>query len=159
MPWTTILITIAIAILAIGYVVFPLFRTTKTPIPLSDDRLSGLMLRKETALNTIKELEFDYHTGKLNDEDYERLNQRLRRQAIGLLQRIEKIAPVASGLDAELEEAIAEHRQTSSATSANQNGVAENSTDQSAYAIVCPQCNHVLKPSDKFCAQCGTALS
>ena len=147
--------TLAIAILAIGYVVWPLFRVTNVFLPLNDDRLSGLMLRKETVLNSIKELEFDYQTGKLNEDDYDRLNQSLRRQAIGLLQRIEKIAPMVGGLDDELEQAISARRQEVATLAASESTPHANNGTAS---VVCPQCDHPMTATAKFCAQCGTPL-
>lgn len=63
-------------------------------------------------MTAIKELEFDYRVGKLSAEDYQVYDQRLRRQAIALIQQIEQIAPESSSLDAEMEAAIAQRRKT-----------------------------------------------
>jgi hypothetical protein len=61
-------------------------------------------------LTAIKDLEFDYRVGKLDEEDYKRYDARLRRQAIGLMQQIEQIAPESAHLDAGLEAEIAHRR-------------------------------------------------
>ena len=58
----------------------------------------------------IKDLEFDYQVGKLSEEDYQLYDQRLRRQAVGLLQQIEQVAPMSADLDAEMEAEIAQRR-------------------------------------------------
>ena len=110
MLWLTIGIAVVIAALALIYVVAPL-RKPATPLPSEDDdRLADLVARKESVLRAIKETEFDYHTGKLSEEDYARYDERLRRQAISLIQQIEKIAPEADSLDSQLEAQIAKMR-------------------------------------------------
>lgn len=107
---TTTFIAIGLALLSIFYVVWPLFRDAKRIAPADDDPLMRLIQRKDAVLMAIKEVEFDYNTGKLTDEDYERMDDRLRRQAIGLLKRMEIAAPDATRLEEKLEEEIAELR-------------------------------------------------
>jgi len=46
----------------------------------------------------------------MDEEDYRRYDDRLRRQAIGLMQQIEQIAPESAHLDAGLEAEIAHRR-------------------------------------------------
>lgn len=96
-----------VALIVILYVIWPLFRDVKRIAPADDDPLTRLIGRKDAVLQAIKELEFDYNTGKLTDSDYDRMNDRLRRQAIGLLQQMEKAAPNAARLERQLEEEIA----------------------------------------------------
>ena len=50
--------------------------------------------------------------GKLNSEDFERLNARLRSQALSLLRQIEQRTPQAGEIEAELEAAILSRRRT-----------------------------------------------
>lgn len=93
--------------LAIYWVARPLFSSVPPPPPVMDDRLAGLLARKEATLTAIRELDFDRRTGKLSDEDFARYDARLRRQAIALQQQIEKIAPLAVGsAEAEIQATI-----------------------------------------------------
>jgi len=109
----TFLVALSLALLATLYVVWPLFRDTKRIAPADDDPLVRLIQRKDAVIQAIKELELDYNTGKLIDVDYERMNDRLRRQAMGLLKQMEKAAPDATRLEKQLEAEIAMLRRES----------------------------------------------
>lgn len=110
MDWTLLLPLIAGLLasgLAIYWVARPLFSSVPPLPPVLDDRLAGLVARKEATLTAIRELDFDRRTGKLSDEDFARYDARLRRQAIALQQQIEKIAPPdMPSADADIEAAI-----------------------------------------------------
>ncbi len=110
MLWLTLLLATIVSVLAVGYVVWPLLRPPENPQVDEDDPLAELLGRKDALLRAIKELEFDHQVGKVDDETFQRLDQELRRQALVLLKRIEQMAPESTGLDRQLEEAIARHR-------------------------------------------------
>jgi hypothetical protein len=52
--------------------------------------LIRLVEERDRALAALKELEFDHRTGKVSDEDYERLVGALRREAADALAAIER---------------------------------------------------------------------
>jgi len=150
--WLTIGVALLFALLAIGFVVWPLWRTD-TPLRIDDDNpLTDLLTRKDSVLLSIKELEFDYQTGKLSAEDFGQLNGRLRQQAISLLRQIEKTAPASAELETALEALILQQRKMASPPMPT---LQENSLDKRRF---CPECGGPVKPTDKFCAQCGNAL-
>jgi hypothetical protein len=130
-------------------------------------------------LKSIKDLEFDYQVGKITDEDFERFNLRLRRQAVGLIQQIEQLSPVTASLDDQVEMLIArKHKvQRESATNghtpasaedplemlinrkrkvAPKAGVAPATETGPEAAVFCTECGTALAPQHKFCANCGT---
>lgn len=110
MMWIALLVALVLALGALAYVVWPLLKPGPAPIMVEDDRLTELLGRKDAVLKAIKDLEFDYQVGKLSQEDYQVYDQRLRRQAIGLLQQIEQVAPMSASLDSTLELEIARRR-------------------------------------------------
>jgi hypothetical protein len=140
-------------------------------------------------LQAIKDLEFDYRVGKISQEDYQRLDQRLRRQAIGLMQQIEKLAPTSASLDEELESIIAQFRQTavtptlvtptavtptsvtstvsmhtsnralSSETRASSAAVPTPVADTTHVGRFCTECGKPVEAGHKFCAFCGTPIA
>jgi hypothetical protein len=59
----------------------------------------GLEAAKEAKYREIRDAEMDYRTGKLSVEDYRRLDQGLRTEAVDLLRRLDE-------LDAEPERAV-----------------------------------------------------
>jgi hypothetical protein len=58
---------------------------------------------RERAYESIRDLEFDYHAGKLSRADYDELHQRLKREALERLKSQEGQAPArpAAGSEAE----------------------------------------------------------
>lgn len=152
MLWLTIGVALLLALLAFGFVVWPLWRTG-APLRIDDDNpLTDLLTRKDSVLLSIKELEFDYQTGKLSAEDFEQLNGRLRQRAISLLRQIEKTAPASADLEAELEALILQQRKLAGVPKLT---LKESGADKRRF---CPECGGQVKLTDKFCAQCGTAL-
>jgi hypothetical protein len=78
---------------AVAYVVLAPLRN---PPPEHDedttaDRLADLELRKETKYAEIRDAETDFHAGKLSAEDYRELDRALRREAIGILEQIDRV--------------------------------------------------------------------
>jgi flagellar biosynthesis/type III secretory pathway M-ring protein FliF/YscJ len=60
------------------------------------DRLTELELRKETKYAEIRDAQADFHAGKLSDEDYRTLDRALRREAIVILEQIDRMAERAT---------------------------------------------------------------
>ncbi len=122
MLWIILLFGILLSIAAVIYVIWPVLRPSDSLFFEEDDPLTELINRKDTVLQAIKDLEFDYQVGKIDDEDFERLNAQLRRQALGLLKQIEKIAPDTTNLEQKLEKSIAKHRRVEDSRPSRQNG-------------------------------------
>lgn len=162
-----VLIALAISLLAILAVAWPLLKKEAPAAPVDDDRLLDLLHRKEQVLLAIKDLEFDYRVGKLSEEDYRLYDQQLRRQAIGLLMQIEKIAPESARLDASLEQEILQRRRVSGEAPLPVDGNRPekalllsplSAEQQEPPQRFCTQCGHPLEPDHKFCAMCGAPV-
>lgn len=120
MSWIPPGIALLIGLTAIAYVIWPLIRNASHLPNGDEDAQLELLQRKDIALTAIQELAFDYQTGKLNEEDYARLNYQLRQQAITLLKQLEDNSPQATELEIELETAIAAERQIEADATASQ---------------------------------------
>lgn len=92
--------------------------------------------RGRIALNAIKELEFDFATGKIAEDDYKALRTRYEAKAVEVLTRPQP-APKPADLDAELEGAIRAARGRR----------------------VCASCGGSLPAAARFCPACGTPLA
>lgn len=165
--WIALVFVTIIAVTAIAYVVMPLFQPSTPLRAEEDDQLAELIERKDEALRSIKEVEFDYHTGKLSEEDFERDDQRLRRQAVGLIRQIEVRSPDLTELDASLESTIESRRQVADPVAGNGTAPAPAVSPAVAPiaaslaagdAVFCHKCGAKARPDDKFCAKCGTEL-
>jgi hypothetical protein len=161
MLWITLLIASVIALAVAAYVVRPLFQTGAAPVLVEDERLAELLSRKDGVLRAIKDLEFDYQVGKLGEEDYQRFDQSLRRQAISLLQQIEKIAPESSQLDEQLEAEIARSRmvQSQPRVTTNMASPAPGPSAAPGPQRFCTACGAALAEGFRFCGQCGTPIA
>jgi hypothetical protein len=166
-----LLIALVLSGLAMAAVVWPLLKKGPAPVLVEDGRLAELLHRKEQVLASIKELEFDYRVGKMSEADYQQYDQRLRRQAISLMQQIEQVAPESAGFDATLEREIEQRRLVKPASTSKPEydaGVEAEITRRrrvpatqtptptnGVAARFCTNCGATLAPHHKFCANCG----
>lgn len=176
MTWIGVALALIFSTLALVYVLWPLLKSGPAPVMVENDRLSDLLARKDATLAAIKELEFDYHVGKLSDDDYQRYDQRLRRQAVALIQQIEQIAPESSTVDKELEQEIARRRKATPTQSPTQKvsdtaieaeiarrrktpALTTASVMQATTGVAplrfCTNCGNRLESQHKFCGVCG----
>lgn len=56
-----------------------------------EGRLARLLMKKESLYSVIKEIEFDFKTGKLSESDYRELDRRYRREAIEVLRELDEL--------------------------------------------------------------------
>lgn len=180
MMWIALLIALVLSLAALAFVVWPLLKPGPAPVIIEDDRLTELLGRKDAVMMAIKELEFDYHVGKLSEEDYQLYDGRLRSQAVSLLKQIEQVAPMSAQMDASLEAEIARRRRVADPPAAGMlpvktpvvavaGGAAPARVQTAAVAQAgptngngsagprfCTNCGNRLEPNHKFCANCGT---
>ena len=95
-----ILIALGIAFVVVGYIATPFFLAGR-PRPASNGQppaeLQDLMAEKETIYAAIQELDFDFKSGKLSEEDHAGLRARQEERAAAVLQQIDAFqAPPAS---------------------------------------------------------------
>ena len=87
-------VVMIVLIVGAGYwIVSPLLRAARSDGASDsrrDEELQQLESRKEGALATIKELEFDLNMGKISDEDYEALKEQYTDDAVGYIKEIEE---------------------------------------------------------------------
>lgn len=140
-------VVMIVLIVGAGYwIVSPLLRAARsddTSDLRRDEELQQLESRKEGALATIKELEFDLNMGKISDEDYEALKKQYTDDAVGYIKEIEELKTGAEKpvkkIDNELEQEIRSFRKKS--------------------GLFCTQCGAPASSADKFCAKCGERLA
>ncbi|MCB0063736.1 MAG: zinc-ribbon domain-containing protein [Caldilineaceae bacterium] len=180
MIWISLLLAFLLAGGALAFIVWPLVSREAPLLPMEDDRLADLLARKDRALRSIKELEFDHQVGKIDDENYQRLNYRLSQQAIALIKQVEKITPATAELDEALEAEIAKLRRvqatsratdlsatiatgeavrSGAATAATNGKRAQPATQTAPPSRFCTACGTKLEPSYKFCAGCGAPVA
>ena len=107
-----LILILGITLSAAGLVGAP-FMHRQRPCREEDASVSsnaGLLLQRDTLYTAIRDLEFDFQTGKVDQKDYAELRQQLEREAIHVLHLLDT-PDSCTPLDAALEQHIAWLRQ------------------------------------------------
>ena len=135
----TAFITILLTVATFAFITYPLFkRRLRSVDSAEDEKLRELHSRRDTTYSMLKELEFDFQSGILTEEDYRNLEARYKGKAISILRDIDDVAE-GSGVEEEIERQVLELRR-----------------DKGRF---CPQCGARCQEEDRFCSHCGASLS
>ena len=87
------LILVLIVLIVVGVPLFAKLSNKKlfSSVDPSAEEFKHLLVRKEEVLLAIKEMEFDYKTGKISDADCATLKQKLETEALALLEKIDAL--------------------------------------------------------------------
>jgi RNA polymerase subunit RPABC4/transcription elongation factor Spt4 len=140
MPISSILFGLALAILVVPFIAGPFVKDGRRRQKPPDERSRPAPeLSKRDALVALRDLDFDFRTGKVAEEDYVPLRQRLLIQAAEAVQAVEAEPPA---VDDEIEAAVRALR----------------GSPRTGRRLACPQCHAPVGDDDRFCPKCGTAL-
>ncbi len=143
---------VILVLMAVGIVVFlgePLVRPDTAQAPdVQADEGEVLLLHKDMLYTAIRDLDFDYHTGKVDEQDYIELRQSLEDEAIATLRQLDTVDPLAA-LDNEIECQIAALRQ----------GELGEGSGEKTMPETCHGCGATLQGDENFCAFCGQPLT
>jgi hypothetical protein len=89
------LVGLWILLTAVWVAVWPLFAGAGSPRSELDVERQELEAEKARLLQEIHELELDYETGKLSDDDHRAIEARLKGRAVEVMQRIDGLSPSA----------------------------------------------------------------
>ncbi len=135
----TVLVTLILTVLAFAFIIYPLLkRKSRSVNSVEDEKTRELNSKRDTTYSMLKELEFDFQSGILTEDDYQDLEIRYRRKAISILRDINDLEK-GSEVEEEIERQILELRQNK--------------------GRFCPQCGVRYQDNDRFCSRCGTNLS
>jgi hypothetical protein len=85
-----VLLLIVIALAVGAAVVAPFLRAEPEAGAAQGERLAELEARKEAKYREIRDAELDYRTGKLSPDDHRALDRTLRREALAILEEIDR---------------------------------------------------------------------
>ena len=149
MDLASILVVLAMMLLAAAFISRPLARDEGRPVEEGERRLSALYAEQDQVLALLYELDTDFAMGKILPEDYQRQRAERLTRGADVLKEIDQLgaqAP-ASGdgregdLEAQLEKEVARIRQTLGPS-----------------AGYCGKCGNPLAGGDKYCPRCGTPV-
>ena len=135
----TNLVALLLTALTFAFIAYPFFRRKPALLTESgeDPRLEELHSRRDTTYSMLKELEFDFRSGILTEDDYRALESRYKGKAISILKNIDNL-DTADDVDGEIERLVAEQRQGGDR--------------------FCPQCGGKVKENARFCYFCGASM-
>jgi hypothetical protein len=97
------------------------------------DTYHELLYKKDAAYTAIKDLEFDFQSGKLSEEDFVQMKDQFEKEAISILERIDRL----------------EKEQKRSPTP----------DPAETESVFCARCGKENRATNNFCFSCGTRLT
>jgi hypothetical protein len=95
-----ILAGILLTLAACWLVLAPLLSGRAAPLTDGPDRLAEIRevrALRDVAYEALRDIEFDYHAGKISEADYRELGDRYREEAIALVRRLDALAAAEPG--------------------------------------------------------------
>jgi hypothetical protein len=99
------IIVSAVGLACLFFVARPLFAPRGAGEAGAEGPKARLRREKDGLLASLREMEFDFRTGKLTEDDYQVMRSNLEAHAIDALRQLDALE-AADGLDAELEDEI-----------------------------------------------------
>ncbi len=127
------------------FIIYPFFKKNSglsIAGAVADDKLQALHSRRDTAYSMLKELEFDFQSGILTEEDYKDLEARYKGKAISILREIDSLAKDDDIEDIDIEDII--EKQVMALRRSKER--------------FCRQCGAERRQDDRFCSHCGANL-
>ncbi len=172
--------TLLFVFMALVFTAFTLFKTInpfmgsrkgQLRVELLDDELRNIELlvaRKTALVQSLRELEYDWQTSKISEEDYTRFKKSFERQAIGIMRRLDAIhggRAWEQNIDDELARRMGEavyndvpeisDENDETFEYANENADPTPVQNTSTAENLCESCEKPLLTADIFCARCG----
>lgn len=131
------------------YVLLPVLTGESAPLDRLDDEATEEDARRRVTLLALRDVEYDYVTGKLDERDYQSLRREISTEAL---------------------EAMDRSASASEARRSASGGVATRQAERALEAEIrelrrglktgglCPGCGAALVSGGRFCGQCGQAL-
>jgi cytochrome c-type biogenesis protein CcmI len=141
---------VLLAIAVVFFVLFPVVMGESAPMDRDESELTETQHRKRIALLALRDVEYDFHAGKLDEADYQRLKGDIAAEALQALDSEEREW-------AERESA----RATSGAVPSGPDPIEEEIAALRASireGMICPHCSHPNPRGSRFCGDCGSAL-
>lgn len=144
----SILIILALGLLAAAFIARPLVGHKSASIAEEDRRLSTLQAERDRVLDALQELDSDHAMKKIIQGDYQIQRATLLARGAEILKAIDKMEAVAvessseMDVEAELEAAVARLRRVQRGTSGG----------------FCGACGGAVVAGDSFCSHCGASL-
>jgi hypothetical protein len=176
------MIALALVVAVAAYVAAPLTSRSRMMIAPEESPRERLLAERTTVLVAIRDLDFDFQTGKLLETDYRGLREKYAARGVEILKELDALPDGGRKLEVrgqksadrdEIEAAVGARRKVKSqvagrkeeddieaAVRARHQSQAQVRNQKSEIRnLKCPSCGRPIDSTDKFCAKCGAALS
>lgn len=160
-------IAFTVAMTALMIRPFSMAKQDQISLELLDEELrevEALAARKVALVQSLRDIEYDFETNKITEEDYRRFKRSCERQALGVMRRLEAIHGGDANWEDTIDGALAERLDTGLDTdnideqAAKPAADGDNAeSDETPEALSCSSCGKTLADDDRFCSHCGTA--
>ena len=133
MEISSIIVGVGLFAVSIVYVILP-FRQKRLQSTSTLGTHTSQKGQREAVLSALRELDFDFKTGKISEEDYTPLRTQLMAEAAQYIEAEEK--------DSDQLEALIRTRRAAQQQS-----------------ITCEHCDEPIQTGQRFCSKCGSAIS
>lgn len=151
------------ALLAVGAIGFTLLVRERDipPAPVENPELKHLETQRQVLFENLKDLQFEYHQGKLSDGDYQSLKSGFLYDLAGLMDSIERLQQTRATTVKQRPPSLKSAQTPGSKTVPEPGTKAKFKTTQTPAAaeIKCPSCSFLNPGSNRFCGRCGAVLS
>jgi hypothetical protein len=157
------LIVVATVLVVIAYIAQPFFAerqgegkgTGRRAAILR--RKADLLARRNAIYAALRDLDFDYQTGKVSGEGYPARRRELVAQGVEALQELDRLPDLDESPEADPVEAAVLALRTGRvvAPSVVPEGAPSGGRERAGY---CPQCGKPVFEGDRFCGACGAKL-
>ena len=138
----TLLGAALLVVTVVAWVLIPVLRGQHASLEREGDELTDAEARRRTSLLALRDVEYDFHTGKLDAEDYQELRQELSAEALAALEALDaSAADQGAPSDLDIEAEIAAVRA----------GLESGTT--------CRGCGQLNPDGSRYCASCGESLA
>jgi len=165
----SLFLVLAVVVFVGVYLYAPFMRKPRRVNVDASHEISALQAERDRVINSLQELDFDYHLGKIPAEDYPEQRSLLLQKGADILRKLDEIVPDSSSArnaENRIEKAAAAKRADSSSEESSLSDedieamiAARRKEHKSKSAGFCPKCGKPVLVSDKFCPSCGKALT
>lgn len=166
---------VALVVIVLLYLARPFAMDEDEETRINREEIDGLLLRKESILRDIRELDDDFEAAKVAPELYATQRPQMMKQAAIIMKQLDdhgyvEAAGVPADLDAQIEAAVRrirtpeqlDEQMEAAIRQARQTAAKVPPTPLTTPAApangstrFCPQCGRRVEPGDRFCPQCG----
>ena len=160
---------VGVTLVAAGVILFvmlPVLRGDWATMERSDDEVTEVDARKQAALRGLRDAEYDFRSGKLDQADYQLLKSDLARQALEAMPEESGPGP-ASDEGTPTDGAVKRSKDSAVKRAKGASPDADGDGLEAEIARVrkgmaegrtCPGCGHLNVKKSRFCTGCGTRL-